>query len=364
MAKKRHAVLVSDPRRVLHVNDDEDWQIIRQAPRPALKCPEDGCAKQLDSALLGDTRYLRHKRNDPGCPHWLPHDGGGGDMTPEHRWLTAHVAAIVRKLGLTAIVEHPHTRADVYVEELKLAIELQRVATSFEQRTQSRSDKGAETLWLITNALHTKTARRFLFGSGAAVRYYINGPGAARGLFQPWNAPAELAKQARLFVGATTTYLIDEPPFIERGGAVPFEEFLRARASGVLRWTQWTSTKGTKSGWVTDAVLAESRSRAGAHARDVEARTILAELVAHDRQQRLVVLDHLARCTRASRAPTEPTQDQRAAHLSSGEPSNLARGMPPAQTSSQPTHGSLLEPAANAPLLARLWSAAISRWRH
>ncbi len=210
---KRHARCV-DSDRLLWVGNEGDWRFMREVPRPLLRCPDLGCSVRLH-AVRNDrgTRFLR--RSSPGgCGHWsVGASSATGPESRRHLWLKDRLASICLHLGWAAIPEDPATRADVWVPDAGLALEVQLRRTDILARTAARLRAGASTVvWLLASDV---PAARTLFAA-PSVRCEVVVPGA-RGAAQPWERPCPGAKlvvygtvwrwqEWRLTTGAVSAY--------------------------------------------------------------------------------------------------------------------------------------------------------------
>jgi len=155
--------------RMLQVWDVDDWALMHGTKR-RLVCFQPGCEQELVAVQREGTRFLRCKTGGscthirPGTRHvgFLPQgmgtqEAGGAPMSAEHRWMQQRLHYLVRHFTHPAtgvkfapILEDPLTRADVYVPEVAMALEVQRWDTKFAERTQQRAAKGVQsTVWFL-----------------------------------------------------------------------------------------------------------------------------------------------------------------------------------------------------------------------
>uniref|UniRef100_UPI0012F66BDE hypothetical protein n=1 Tax=Nocardia aobensis TaxID=257277 RepID=UPI0012F66BDE len=183
----------------LWVLDSADWQTMLANARN-LMCPEPGCGVPLfPRPKTPGSKQRRHlwlgPKHGGGCDHWTAGSDGGA-MTPRHLWVQTRILQICRELGYTAVPEHHHTRADVFVSEPATALEVQLRPTAFGDRTATRSEKGADTIWFISHdvsggnasvkkAIATLPTVRFKVIDSANRRHWK----AAE--FEAWNLPED-----------------------------------------------------------------------------------------------------------------------------------------------------------------------------
>jgi len=212
---------------MLNVWNAVDWSLMHGTGRK-LVCFQDGCMQQLTAVLSPKgTRFLRCQ-NEVTCDHvfkeahpvgFLPEGwggGGGGVMSPEHRWVQERLAYLARHqteagtgVAFTATLEHRPTYADVLVEgapaappaadgadraapQVRVALEVQRWTTDFAARAAARAQHGVPTtVWFIPEDL----TRRGLEGLGElsstepVVQYVVRPKAARDGVLKtkPWD---------------------------------------------------------------------------------------------------------------------------------------------------------------------------------
>ncbi|MFC9437875.1 hypothetical protein [Nocardia sp. NPDC057030] len=278
---KRHAVLRGRPNETLWVFDDADWAVMLEHSK-SLVCPEPGCGIQLfPRPQSADSDIVRHlwlgTRQKTGCEHWT---GGsdGGPMTARHVWVQARILRTCRDLGYTAVPEDHHTRADVYVSEPSTALEVQLRATAFNDRTEARRAKGADTIWFLAHDVSRSNASiKNAIATLPTVRFQVGDRrnrtrGAAE--FEPWlDRTGGLDEFAEIRVYGTTFDLDTRTgtPRLEHAGmALP--TFLREVLSGRRRWIEpgqpgmpTNPSGGHRPGWVRagdlDTVREHERNR-------------------------------------------------------------------------------------------------------
>ncbi len=252
---KRHALTQPDSGRVLWVGDDGDWSRMRASPAPRLVCPADGCGDPLHAVQTAKgTRFLRWSRSGGGCPHWwTAPSGGGGPESAQHLWLKARLASICLELGWSAVPEDPTTRADVWLPQRRLALEVQLRRSDLLRRTRARYEAGAScVVWFVAPRV---TLSRSLFMTPALRLAVVSAADAARDV-QPWidGEPARLVvfgpiwrwRDWRLATGRVSAY-----------------GFLAELLTGALGWCP-PGTPGIPSGrggWVRWDHLALSLGR-------------------------------------------------------------------------------------------------------
>ena len=182
---KRHARLVAEPDRVLWVGDDQDWARMRTQPRPALRCPQEGCGQRLHPVEnRHGTRFLRMAQGgSASCGHWTVDSRHTGPESERHLWVKARLLQICGQLGWTAVAEDPNTHADVWLPDAATAIEVQLRPTSGQRRTRQRQQRGAErVIWLLAEGVPDAHS---LF-EAPAVRFAVTDPTDHRTRREPW----------------------------------------------------------------------------------------------------------------------------------------------------------------------------------
>ncbi|OAP24977.1 hypothetical protein A4R44_04046 [Amycolatopsis sp. M39] len=250
---------------LLWVGDDEDWKTAHEQSQ-ALVCPEPDCDIELvaveNRSYRYNPRFFRFKSKSKQCGHW-PARNRGGPETPQHDWVKARLAGIVRHLGHQATPEHWHTRADVFVHKPAFCLEVQLQSTQFTDRTASRQRKGAEVCWFLPGHLDSRKARAALF-HGRGVRFRVVDRQSHRPI-APWESPddRDLARRAIIEVWGTVAHPPrrgQEPdPSVVRPGSAWFRtdsldgyRFLKEVLSGRRRWYP-AETIGNKTGlWALD----------------------------------------------------------------------------------------------------------------
>ncbi|MEV6769918.1 hypothetical protein AB0N05_14955 [Nocardia sp. NPDC051030] len=284
---KRHAVLQNRPDSpTLWVLNNADWQTMLDNSN-ALKCPEPGCTVRLFPRPKNPkSKVDRHLWLGPnhrgGCDHWNGGSDGGGPMTPKHRWVQDLILTTCRELGYTAIPEHPLTRADVFVTKPATALEVQLRPTAFRDRTDSRRDNGADTIWFVAHDVAwTNVSVREALTQLPSVRFKIY-DGRIRWdrdtpEFTPWEDPsgvldhyADMRILATVFALDTTT----TPPHLKQTG-MSIREFLDEVLGGQRCWLppgeagMPLDKRGRpKPGWVRMNELDQVRASADADADD------------------------------------------------------------------------------------------------
>ncbi len=138
--------------------DDNDWTEVRKfrsefgGKRAPLACYVGECKTRLHSVeRKTGTRFFR-RGGAHDCSHAVG-TGGGGTEKLIHSWAKTVTAAILRELGMDAVVEHGPTRSDVWVPALHTSLELQRVRTKLNARTWQRFRSGAHrVLWFLIDS--------------------------------------------------------------------------------------------------------------------------------------------------------------------------------------------------------------------
>ena len=228
---KRHARLGGGAGRLLWVGDEADWRLMRSAQPPALVCPHPGCGDRLHPVRNErGTRFLRRGRAASGgdCPHWwvtgTAGGSGGGPESQRHLWMKARLASICLQLGWAAVPEDPMTRADVWVPDAGVALEVQLRRSDTLARTAARFRAGAHcVVWFVGADVG---ASRMLFRT-PAVRFDVVDGGDPTRSVKPWE---EEVDQARVVVFGT-----------------------------VLRWSDWRLTTGRVSAFAFLAELLAGR---------------------------------------------------------------------------------------------------------
>ncbi|ORW12231.1 hypothetical protein AWC14_01195 [Mycobacterium kyorinense] len=274
---KRHARLRDhDFGRPLWAGNDDDWEVVL-ANRKAVICDVPGCRQPLvPKDCTQSQRHLAYPRGAAaGCGHHIL----GSDEKPEtdrrmserHRWMQNRITGICRQLGYTAVPEHWPTRADVYVETTKTALEVQQRPTAFAKRTVARARHGAgQTIWLLSHDARGDSVEQALFGLPAA-RFKVGDLrriGRDRAIeFEPWTNPAALDEFAAVDVWATTWQLVDEKPYLRRC-RMDLHIFLDQVLSGRRIWVCGNPImprggKGNRAytGWVLQEDLLEAGRR-------------------------------------------------------------------------------------------------------
>lgn len=163
---KRHERVRHNPTApLLWVGDDNAWRTAR-SKNVRLVCPEPDCDIELvaveNRKNRYNPRYFRFKTKGVDCDHW-PARSRGGPESPQHEWLKARLASIVRRLEYQATPEHWETQADVFVHEPAFCLEVQLRPTQFGSCTASRLGKGTELCWFIRDALDSPATKVALF---------------------------------------------------------------------------------------------------------------------------------------------------------------------------------------------------------
>ncbi|WP_157935282.1 hypothetical protein [Mycobacteroides abscessus] len=276
---KRHCLLrdivLKEP---LWAGSEADWKIVLEN-RSAVICDVPSCREPLVVVNTNPAiraRHFAYRPNQPGCGH---HANLGPDdekthlkaeISPRHLWMQDRLATICRQLGYETTVEHWPTRADVYVQDTKTALEVQQRPTKFAKRTATRTKNGAvQTIWLLSHDANEPPVRSALFEVPAARFKVIDTrqTGSTRAIeFAPWKAPEELDDYAGVDVWATTWRLIDEKPYLLRCH-LDLRDFLDQVLSGRRIWVRRHSLMPLnkaghpESGWVLQTDLDTVRDR-------------------------------------------------------------------------------------------------------
>ncbi len=255
---------------LLWVGDTEDWKTARET-NVTLVCPERHCNVELvaveNTHYRHNPRFFRLKSKEAVCDHW-PAQSRGGPETPQHDWVKARLASIVRHLGYQATPEHWHTRADVFVHDPAFCLEVQLRPTQFGSRTASRQAKGADVCWFICDGLDSRAATQALF-HGRGVRFRILDHKTRRPI-EPWaskDGHPELNRRARIQVFGTVGHAPrrgQEPdPTTVRANVAWFTtgpmdgyQFLKEVLAGQRRWYPARSIGHTTGLWVRESDLA------------------------------------------------------------------------------------------------------------
>jgi hypothetical protein len=247
---KRHA-RAADGGRLLWVGDEQDWRFMRSHPRPTLHCPQASCGDRLHAVCnaLG-TRFLR-RSSGGACGHWsVSGSSATGPESQRHLWLKARLASICLHLGWAAVPEDPVTRADVWVPDAALALEVQLRRTDILARTAARFQAGAAgVVWLLADDV---PANRTLFAA-PSVRCAVIAPGHGAAV-RPWETPCP---DARLVVYGTVWRWQE---WRLATGAVSAYGFLAELLAGRLGWCP-PGTPGFppgRGGWVRWSDLAQA----------------------------------------------------------------------------------------------------------
>jgi hypothetical protein len=183
--------------RVYCVDDDADWEAIRELRGGQLICHRPDCNAPYKKPIEHKATGLRFLAAMPdlACRHGLARpDLGGGPMSEEHQWLQGRLYVILRPLlkkvfpssDIPPIIEHSETRADVYVAQAKLALEVQRWPTDFQERTEARQQDGGQVIWLVTEGYKDAAWKAGLMSRVPAVIVAVEDPtDRSRRLF-PW----------------------------------------------------------------------------------------------------------------------------------------------------------------------------------
>ncbi|EUA17560.1 hypothetical protein I553_10618 [Mycobacterium xenopi 4042] len=278
-----------------------------------------GCRQPLvPKDCTQSQRHLAYPRGSAGgCGHHIL----GSDEKPEtdrrmserHRWMQNRITAICRRLGYEAVPEHWPTRADVYVETTKTALEVQQRPTAFAKRTAARARHGAcQTIWLLSHDARGDSVERALFGL-PAVRFKIvdlRRIGPDRTIeFEPWTDPTALNEFAVVDVWATTWQLVDEKPYLRRC-KMDLHIFLDQVLSGRRIWVRANPVmpRGGKhnqayAGWVLHEDLLEASRRQACDVED-EAKAVAVQPITADRKNTaLVAPDQTPKPVAALRPP-------------------------------------------------------------
>ncbi|WP_169514115.1 hypothetical protein [Jonesia quinghaiensis] len=135
--------------------------------------------------------------------------GGGGPEGDEHLWIKGRLLKIVQSLGVAAVLEHPLTRADVFLPDNNIALEYQRWDTNFQHRTAQRTSAGVETtIWLLpwqpTKAPRTKEHKSFntqVFNHGGIYIAVLNKDNRYE-VQRPWEDSSQ-ERTARLYASGS-----------------------------------------------------------------------------------------------------------------------------------------------------------------
>ncbi|QLY33298.1 hypothetical protein H0264_14600 [Nocardia huaxiensis] len=164
-------------------------------------------------------------------------------MTARHRWVQDLILTTCRELGYVAIPEDPHTRADIFVTDPATALEVQLRPTAFRDRTESRRDKGADTIWFVSHDVAWRNASvREALTQLPSARFKIYDRHAEwrrdTPEFAPWDdLSGALDRYADMRILATI-FKLDaavSPPQLTRSG-LSLRKFLDEVLSGQRRW--------------------------------------------------------------------------------------------------------------------------------
>jgi hypothetical protein len=247
---KRHARAV-DTGRLVWVGDENDWRFMRAEPRPVLRCPQPGCGDRLHAVCNAvGTRFLRRSSRG-GCGHWsVAGSAVTGPESRRHLWLKARLASVCLQLGWAAVPEDPVTRADVWLPDAGLALEVQLRRSDIIGRTAARYRTGAAAVvWLLADDV---PASRTLFAA-PSVRCAVVAPGSGAAV-RPWESPDA---DARLVVYGTVWRWHD---WRLATGTVSAYAFLAELLAGRLGWCP-PGTPGFppgRGGWVRWSDLAQA----------------------------------------------------------------------------------------------------------
>ena len=255
---KKYARLRFNPQSaLLWAGNPDDWAIATRKPRPQLVCPEKDCDVGLIAYENPGNRYnpriFKFRAAGQTCDHWAVRGLGGGPESPQHDWVKNRLAAIARRLGYTAIVEHQATHADVFVQApASFCLEVQLWPTTFLKRTGARRALGADVCWLIRDGLNTPKVRQALFRL-PAVRFRVIDSTRHRPV-APWDRPddRDLGRRARLEVLGTVAF------------APPRHQWPDPAAAG----TTWFHTRPLDGYKFLDQILSRQRGWYGPQALD------------------------------------------------------------------------------------------------
>lgn len=171
-----------------------------------------------------------------------PRSGATGTESAQHLWLKARLTGVCQGLGWSAVPEDPVTRADVWVPDARLALEVQLRRSDVLARTAAKLGAGAaDVLWLFPPEV---PARRMLFSVPAVRVAVLSADGTDP--VQPWRLPAA---PARLMVYGTVWRWRDWRLAM---GAMSVHAFLRDLLAGDLGWCPpgTPGLPGGRGGWI------------------------------------------------------------------------------------------------------------------
>ncbi|MDZ5144011.1 hypothetical protein [Microbacterium testaceum] len=236
------------------VTDDQDFLTVHHKPEFDIRCPDTACGSRLTPKQnRSGTRWLAARPGEVRCDHHLVslqppstagRGGGGGEETPEHRWMKARIARVCAVMGFDAFVEHAPTHADVFVADPGLALEYQRWDTAFALRDNARRSAGAtQTIWFFpepprrkltkAESARARVFREQVFQRGGVFITAAHQDDAQR-IQKPWERPgdAELNRSTRLYVSASVVVYDRQNGSLKYARALPFHKFIRDVARG------------------------------------------------------------------------------------------------------------------------------------
>lgn len=174
------------------------------------------------------------------------------------------ITRICEVLGYEAIPEHYETRADVWVPEARLAIEVQRWATDYRKRTQNLAGKGADVLWLMPEEGEQPYAPPTIDAvyNLPSARLKVHARGDRDTLLAPWINDADQAK-AVLSVFGTSARLARERDRLHTG-YTDFKRFLHEILTDRRHWYPPRTPNlpyAWKGAWILDDDLEHLRQQ-------------------------------------------------------------------------------------------------------
>lgn len=274
-ASKRHCRLLHHAlKEPLWAGSDDDWEVVLKN-RASVICDKPGCRQPLIVRNpVKRARHFAYPRNaETVCDHnnnLGPEDANTAEISDRHLWMQEQLTTICRQLGHSATAEHWPTRADVYVNTTKTALEVQQRRTEFAERTATRIKHGAsQTIWMLSHDARDPQCDNALF-TLPAVRFKVVDARRTDNTrtieFEPWTDPAALNEYATIDIFATTWQLTDTAPYLERR-RMDLRTFLDEVLSGRRLWHKKhrltpPNKKGyPQGGWILTEDLNEVNTR-------------------------------------------------------------------------------------------------------